>query len=85
MTCRISQSEVMNHQKRGSPAENEAVGQSVISTSATVSKYSMIVNGIVKNVHGASLSRIYGTQSDRLVEEGSFLSTNAVGDKGRMI
>ena len=75
----------MNHQKRGSPAENEAVGQSVISTSATVSKYSMIVNGIVKNVHGASLSRIYGTQSDRLVEEGSFLSTNAVGDKGRMI
>ena len=43
----------------------------------------MIVNGMVKNVHGASLSRIYGTQSDRLVEEGSFLSTNAVGDKGK--
>ena len=76
----------MNRRKRGSPAENEAVGQSVqsvISTSATVSKYSIIVNGMVKNVHGASLSRIYGTQSDRLVEEGSFLSTNAVGDKGK--
>ena len=73
----------MNRRKRGSPAENEAVSQSVISTSATVSKYSMIVNGMVKNVHGASLSRIYGTQSDRLVEEGSFLSTNAVGDKGK--
>ena len=74
----------MNRRKRGSPAENEAVGQSVqsvISTSATVSKYSIIVNGMVKNVHGASLSRIYGTQSDRMVVEDSFLSLNVAAPK----
>ena len=37
-----------------------------------MSKYSVIVNEMVTNAHGQN----YGTQSDRLVEYGSFISPN---------
>ena len=59
--------------------ENE-LGQSFPSTSMPVLKYSMTANSMVKeNVRGAYASQIYGTQSDRLVEKGSFLPSNVVG------
>ena len=48
-----------------------------------VLKYSMTVNNMVKNMHEASLSQIYGTQNVRLVYD-SLLSPNFVAT-GKML
>jgi len=62
------------------PAKNK-LGHGFPSTSVPVSKYSMTVNNVVKNAHGASVSRIYGTQRERLVEGCSFLPPNVVATR----
>ena len=53
----------MNRRKDGVPRRTNRVNISF--DNAPVPKYSMTVNNMIKNAHGASISWIYGSQSEQ--------------------